>query len=264
MGKIKSETGKEVEKFEFEAEILRNSDQKSIKRLINEMSESELIKTDNIYKKLNPIFSDELIQEFPVELSSDIDLDYTADKQFMYLSRDISFTARRAYISRSGFAVITKKFADKLAEYLNGKKCLEIMAGSGTMTKSLCDRGIDIIATDDYSWDGPIFENVKCEVEKLSATEAIKKYSDVDVILVSWMPLDVDGLSIVSAIREHNPDVLIISIEEDCTANDTWYDHIVYEEDDSFKCVADAYSSWYFIRDIPQLCRVANQYLCKF
>lgn len=133
----------------------------------------------------------------------------------------------RSYLVKNGmFALITTDFADALAKYLNGKKVLEVMSGAGYLAKALYDRGIDIIATDNNSWNLQQFSDFK--IENLDAKQAIKKYNNVDYILVSWIPMGDAGTELIDTIKKYCPNTLILCIGESddgCTANDYFFEH---------------------------------------
>jgi len=71
---------------------------------------------------------------------------------------------------------------------LKPKTILEVGAGSGLLTSILNARGLQVIATDDYSWP---FKKRYCKVEKLDVLAAIKKYNP-DLIIACWAPLYTD------------------------------------------------------------------------
>ena len=211
--------------------------------------------TDELCKVLDCIFDKKIIEEFPESFSDNAYFTYGEKTHSMSILLDL----RWEYIYNAGYGVITKPFADNLATYLKGKKCLEIMAGKAVISKALRDRGIDIIATDNFSWhDKRITNDTWTEVENIEAGDAIRKYNDVDVIIASWMPLDVRGKRLARMIRKYNPNVQIISIEEDCTANETWYDRVEYIDDNMFADVYTSYKSWFGVHDRPMLCEISK------
>jgi hypothetical protein len=125
--------------------------------------------------------------------------------------------------------ILEKEWLDQLAKHLQGKKCLEIMAAGGAITKGLLDRDINIIATDNYSWNEK--EDVHTNlikfthVEKLDAINSVTKYNnDYNTLICSWPPCDDCEL----AIAAKNWSGEIIYIGEDnggCNANDEFFNH---------------------------------------
>lgn len=226
----------------------------------NKISKEEL---DNLAKVFDSIYEQEIIDSFPVELSDSSDIDYL-NPSYKNCPSIMKTFMRQEYIKHAGYAIITKTFADNLAKYLSAFKCLEIMSGRGMLAKALRDRGVDIIATDDDSWDFHINQSPRwTEVEHIEAGDAIRKYNDVEYIIASWMPMDIKSKRIIRMIRKHNPYAKLIIIGEGfggCTANDAFFDRIEPERPDvvfeSF--IADELPSWWAIHDYAQLAVVTK------
>lgn len=72
-----------------------------------------------------------------------------------------------------------------LAELMKDGPCLEIGAGDGFLAARLKERGVDIRATDDFSWSSKI-ESVG-NVEKLDAAAAVAKHKP-STVLCCWPP----------------------------------------------------------------------------
>lgn len=81
------------------------------------------------------------------------------------------------------YCFYSKPLISELAKLAENKRCLEIGAGDGTLTRFLHNAGVPCTATDDYSWehyiDYPDF------VERMDAKAALLKYSP-EVVLCSW------------------------------------------------------------------------------
>lgn len=84
---------------------------------------------------------------------------------------------------RGIYCFYTKQLINNLSTILDGKYCVEIATGDGTLTKFLKDKNINCIATDDFSWD--YFINYPDFVEKANAKAALNKYNP-EVVLCSW------------------------------------------------------------------------------
>ena len=155
---------------------------------------------------------------------------------------------RDKFISKLGFAAINKKFIEVLNdEVIKNKKCLEIMAGTGALSKALYDLGIDVISTDNLSWDDlesyQSWKSRSFNVEKLDCVKAIEKYGkDVDFIICSWPPYDEpQATQAIIKMREVNPNCKMIYIGEDqggCTADDDFFNNWkdVYEPEETNGC----------------------------
>jgi hypothetical protein len=102
-----------------------------------------------------------------------------------------SFSVRGECNKRGMWAIVDLKWTKNLANWIGDRKCLEVMAGAGWLSKALSHHGIDVIATDDYSWDKQHSEmEIVYPVEKMSGVEAVKKYVDRDILIVSWPPYE--------------------------------------------------------------------------
>lgn len=126
------------------------------------------------------------------------------------------------------FAIVARNWIDELANWIGDRSCLEIMAGSGWLAKALSESGVDIVATDDLSWDFHKKVDLVFPVEKLNATASIKRYSDADVLIVSWPPYR--GNAIDYACRAWGKGIPIVYIGEGeggCTATDYFFRHFV-------------------------------------
>lgn len=171
---------------------------------------------------------------------------------------------RETFISEMGFCMVAYDWVRELAKLLEGKKCLEIMAGSGCLSKALQDCGIDIIATDsyqneEYSSGYDLFGKWRThftDVEKLLAIEAIEKYGkDMDIIVCSWPPYNSCALThALDRQFELNPNTKVIYIGEDdggCTADYSFFEKYDETDEDS-ELTAEVnrlYKRWYSICD---------------
>ncbi len=72
-----------------------------------------------------------------------------------------------------------------LADLIGDRRCLEIAAGDGTLSRFLSQCGVDIVATDDHSWSDTI--SFPTEVRKLDARRALEEI-EAEVVLCSWPP----------------------------------------------------------------------------
>jgi hypothetical protein len=92
-------------------------------------------------------------------------------------------------IKQQMFQLWNKQCNDELAEILkelNPKLILDVCAGDGTLAKILSDRGLNIVAVDNYSWP---FEKRFFDVQKMSYNEGLEKFQP-DVVIGCWMPLN--------------------------------------------------------------------------
>ncbi len=128
--------------------------------------------------------------------------------------------------------VVADSWIKELAHWIGDRKCLEIMAGGGHLAKGLRKHGIDVIATDDYSWslhsEAPSKEN---DVRRYDAVDAVKTFIDTRILIVSWPPY---RKSITfKACDEWNTRGPIVYIGEDyggCNATDEFFEHFCEDE----------------------------------
>ena len=134
---------------------------------------------------------------------------------------------REVCIQLIGFPLLTGKFIDNLAEYLKGKKVLEIMSGCGSLSYFLEEKGIKSITTDNYSWEDR-WNIIWKKPIKIDAVRAIEKYGkSVDYVLMSWAYMDDTAYRCLNAMRKVNPNLRMLYIGEEwggCTANDKFFE----------------------------------------
>lgn len=82
------------------------------------------------------------------------------------------------------YCFYSRPLLTELTRLIDGRLCLEIAAGDGTLARMLRGRGIDVTATDDHSWDAVRFAD---DVEKCDATTALRRHQP-EVVLCSWPP----------------------------------------------------------------------------
>lgn len=81
------------------------------------------------------------------------------------------------------YCFYSKALIKELSRLIGDKKCLEIAAGDGTLTRFLKEDHKNCHATDDYSWEHYI--KYPSFVEKADAKNALHKYNP-EVVLCSW------------------------------------------------------------------------------
>jgi len=125
------------------------------------------------------------------------------------------------------FAVVDQYWTRQLADWIGTRKCLEIMAGWGWLSKALSEHGVDIIATDDYSWNN--YETIKQvhPIEKLEACAAIQEHPNAEVLLCSWPYMDNDFTTACKAWGSQRPIIYIGEGYGGCTADDEFHDGFV-------------------------------------
>jgi len=97
--------------------------------------------------------------------------------------------ARRECTEHGMWAIVDLNWTKVLAGWIGGRKVLEIMAGRGWLAKALAFHGTSITVTDNYGWAAKHDKTKNVHpVIRLKAENAIRKYADAEVLIVSWPP----------------------------------------------------------------------------
>jgi hypothetical protein len=83
------------------------------------------------------------------------------------------------------YCFYSKPLIAALARIIGTDSCLEIAAGDGTLTRFLQQTGVNVTATDDYSWDNAV--RYPEWIGRLDAKEALRTHSP-QVVICSWPP----------------------------------------------------------------------------
>jgi hypothetical protein len=166
----------------------------------------------------------------------------------LFDTRDFtSFTARAECQSYGMYAVVDQHWTQKLSAWIGGRKVLEVMCGRGWLAKALQMHDVEVIAADNSSWSTA---HTKCAdlvpVECIDAEEAVRKYTDVEVLIISWPPYaDKSAYRAARAWKHGRPIVFIGEGAGGCTAEDTFFRHMRTEEDEPVFPLM----SWFGIHD---------------
>ena len=188
------------------------------------------LKISNLIIFQNNMNEDEMYEYGKNLINSILDGNIPDSISIDFLDTDGSYVFRPLFIELIGHCVVTKEFALNLKnKVIKDSKCLEIMCGTGALSKALQDIGVDIIATDNYSIKYG-FKTKWTEIEELECLEAIRKYGkDVDYIIASWIPYNNNiGYKALKLMNEINPNCKMISINEEidmATATREFYEN---------------------------------------
>ena len=121
-------------------------------------------------------------------------------------------------LEQSGiYAIFTVEFVVALARIMRGSgTLLEVGAGDGTLSKFLKREGLDIVATDDYSWTHKIRYGEG--VLKMGASEALSQFAP-SCVVCSWPPPGNDFEKIIFATRSVMTYIVIGSRHPFATSN---------------------------------------------
>jgi len=143
--------------------------------------------------------------------------------------------ARSSCTERGMWAIVTMDWTAQLAEWIGNRKVLEIMAGRGWLAKALSAHGVDIVATDNNSWDERHSKS-KCiwPVVPMGALEAVEHADDfdADILIVSWPPYGDDTVcTACDAWKIEKPIVYIGEGDGGCNAPDRFWQHFEMLDD---------------------------------
>lgn len=168
-----------------------------------------------------------------------------------------SIESRFEVIPKQGYPLVTWDWIDILVSFIGDSKCLEIMSGLGTISYALRQKNVDVICTDDCSWDDRWDDNKWTDVERKDAIEAIREYgTSVDYIIMSWAYMDDTAYRCLQTMRETNPNCKMIVIGEGyggCTADDDYFENIDIIENTMVHKMNDNYQNWMGIHDYIEL-----------
>lgn len=132
----------------------------------------------------------------------------------IYISRPqedlLVFYLRDLVIKNSGFLLVDQETCKSIYDFLKGKKVLEVMSGTGCLAYGLKQLGLDIIPTDIMYDDYLTYDNLWCDVEKLDCLEALDKYNDCDIILVSWPRPEAPMKKLLRKARKYGKKILYL------------------------------------------------------
>ncbi|MCM1216005.1 MAG: hypothetical protein NC548_15970 [Lachnospiraceae bacterium] len=147
------------------------------------------------------------------------------------------YNLRHMYVDYFGYSMISEEVLNDLKTYINGRKCLEVCAGTGWLSKLLSDTCINIIATDNDTWaSNDKFSNWKSnkffDVKIIDALDAIDKYLDTEIVILSW---PVRGISLANnvlnkCLEYHKELIYIGETYGGCTADYDFFDTIVEKQ----------------------------------
>jgi len=152
-------------------------------------------------------------------LRADMDVEYQQEE---FLKDLQNYETKRQANTWGMWAIVDLVWTKQLADWIAGRKVLEVMAGRGWLAKALKHYNVNIVATDNKPWEtSPIFE-----VEKLDAVAAAKHAADFEIMIMSWPPYD-DAIAIETcrAWGSSRPIVYIGEGPGGCNANDEFFDH---------------------------------------
>lgn len=236
---------------------------KELTNMLN-IKEVEYTSYENIYNKVKNKYDEKILDclsyimsttNASIEQLEDF-IEYLKSDKIPYffpnfLINNIHINMRSLYIYYRGFTLINSLFIDDLINFIGNKKVLEIMSGKGFLTRILKQRGIDIIGTDNYSWKDH-WNETYTDIENIDSIEAIEKYKDRDILIMSWAYMDDTAYKCLMRMREVNPNMIMIFIGEDeggCTADYSFYENAEYVMEEECDKLNTYYQNFFGIHD---------------
>ena len=133
----------------------------------------------------------------------------------------------RSFISREFglWSLANLQTAQQIKESFGTKVGLEVMAGNGYWSKALNEVGVTMIATDSFSWarSSSTGRRPFYPTKSYTAGEAVKTFTQVDLIICCWAPNFGDGdKKILETWRQYgNPKTTLLFIGEKNGATNT-------------------------------------------
>lgn len=158
------------------------------------------------------------------------------------------YEARSECTRRGLWMVIAQDWTKNLAQWIGSRKVIEVMAGGGWLAKALAEQGIDIVATDDYTWDDRHKQMKRLyPVRKMTATRAA--HLPGDILLVSWPPYGDKAICRACKVWGSNRPILYLGEDKGgCNAPDLFFQNFQPIEHPDFGLV-----SWDGIHDEIQI-----------
>jgi hypothetical protein len=178
---------------------------------------------------------------------------YPKSKRWNISSMMNEIQERYEWNKKGMFAFISKEWIKPFSKWIGKRACLEVMAGAGHLSKALREFGINVIATDDYSWPKKNDWEFVTEVIEMEAVKAVIKYGkQSDIIIMSWPYMDSTAFKVLQAMHVINPHAILIYIGEwhgGCTADDEFFRHFSEIDDMEFTKAVSNFRSWEAIHD---------------
>ena len=184
---------------------------------------------------------------------------------FLYGERSLdegSLLIRDEVIRLCGYCWLSYNWIRPLSQWIGHRRCLEIMCGSGAMSKALRTCGVQVIATDNFSWRenaGCWYERPWTDIQQMDCLEAIRTYGhQTDLAICSWPYMDETCCHALLELRKTNPKALMLYIGEPpdgVTASESFFDVAEPVEDDTFYNAVKEFRSAYMLKDRPMLFR---------
>ena len=171
-----------------------------------------------------------------------------------------SLMIRDEAIRMCGYCWLANSWIRPLAQWIGSRRYLEIMCGSGSLSYALQAYGVQLIATDNFSWRGNAgcwYEHPWTDIQKMDCLEAILEYgSRIDLVICSWPYMDDTCFHALVEMRKANPEAQMLYIGEPtcwATALKAFFEVAELVEDEDFQVAVQEFRSAYMLKDRPML-----------
>ena len=157
---------------------------------------------------------------------------------------DHRFEHRNKFLEECSFAVPTREAITVIKEFVDGRRLLEVGAGSGLWARLLTDAGLEVVAVDRKSRND-VKHSKFFPVQRGTAARGVREHRDCKALLLCWP--DYDTHMAADALKEFQGDRLVYIGEGDggCTGNEAFHKSLR-----SWKLVATIYiPQWPGIHD---------------
>lgn len=160
-----------------------------------------------------------------------------------------SLMIRDEAIRMCGYCWLANSWIRPLAQWIGYRRCLEIMCGSGALSYALLACGVQLIATDNFSWRenaGCWYEHPWTDIQQMDCLEAIREYgsrTDFHALL---------------EMRKANPAAQMLYIGEPvggATALKALFKVAELVENEDFQATLQGFRSAHMLKDRPMLFR---------
>lgn len=157
------------------------------------------------------------------------------------------FEEREQHIAQYGFVKVTDALVAALKPYCLGV-VVEVMAGTGHLAAALRAAGVELRATDDFSWHPGRWPQLHSPIEREDAAVTAR---NADTVIMLWPYMDLNAHRVAQAMK---PGAALIYCGEGqggCTASNEFFELMEgWSEDEKFdEAVNPHHHQWHGIHD---------------
>lgn len=161
----------------------------------------------------------------------------------------------RSFISRQFgiWSLANLETAQAIVEEYHVKTGLEVMAGNACWSKALSQVGVKMRATDSFSWSkgSQTGSSLFFPTQNMPAAQAIKRYTDVDLIICCWAPnFGKSDVSVLAAYRQlinSNAKLLFVAEKDGATNTPQFWQSAKIVKSESIRKINQTFPNFDFI-----------------